>query len=239
MKLKMTAARSACMKSALFVLMLGGAALAAGGAARAASTAGFPPAAYGYGGGHPVSYVSGSRDSSPMAAGAQKFVSSMGERALSFLRNSQMGQGGKEEQFRRLLESSFDMDTIARFTLGQYWRQLDDGQKHEYLRLFREWVVKVYSARFSQYTDQDFKTTGARVDSDTDTIVSSSVIPRQGEPVEVDWRVRYKNGRYQIVDVVVENISMSQTQRSDFLSVIQQGGGNISALLDHLRQNAG
>jgi len=54
--------------------------------------------------------------------------------------------------------------------------------------------------------------------------------------VKVDWRVRNSNGTLQIIDVVIEGVSMSLTQRSDFSSVIQRGGGNVEALLEHLRK---
>ncbi len=178
---------------------------------------------------------------SQMEAGALTFVSGMGDRALSFLRDQSMGQDGKTQEFRKLLESSFDMETIGRFALGKYWRQLSPAQQKEYQSLFRSYVVKVYSARFKEYSGQGFEAKAARADSatPTDTMVSSVIIPAQGEPVSVEWRVRNKNGGYKVVDVIVEGVSMSVTQRSDFDAVIQKGGGNVSALLAQLRQQAG
>ena len=47
--------------------------------------------------------------------------------------------------------------------------------------------------------------------------------------------VRKKGGAYKIVDVVVEGVSMAVTQRSDFASVIQRGGGDLNVLLAHLK----
>jgi phospholipid transport system substrate-binding protein len=65
------------------------------------------------------------------------------------------------------------------------------------------------------------------------------VSPEGKPPVKVDWRVRNKDGRYKIVDVLVEGVSMSLTQRSDFSSVIQAGGGDVQVLLNHLKQKNG
>ncbi len=39
-----------------------------------------------------------------------------------------------------------------------------------------------------------------------------------------------------VVDILVEGVSMALTQRSDFASVIQRGGGSVEVLLEHLRQ---
>jgi phospholipid transport system substrate-binding protein len=173
--------------------------------------------------------------SATMPEGAKNFVASMGQQALDFLADKNLGQAGKEDAFRKLLERSFDMATIGRFALGQYWRQMSPQQQTEYQKLFRDHVVRVYSARFNEYSGQTFETTGARADNDIDSIVTSQIKQPQGEPVDVDWRVRYKSGKYQIVDVMVEGVSMTMTQRSDFASVIQRGGGDVSVILTQLK----
>jgi phospholipid transport system substrate-binding protein len=46
----------------------------------------------------------------------------------------------------------------------------------------------------------------------------------------VQWRVASKDGEHRITDVVVENVSLSQTWRSDFAATMQQGGGMAGLL---------
>lgn len=171
-----------------------------------------------------------------MLAGAENFVNTMARRALDFLANSGMSHDQKQAAFRKLLEDNYDMETIGRFTLGRYWKTATEEQRAEYQKLFKKRVVDMYSKRFSEYKGQKFETSGARVEGETDAIVTSKIVPLEGPQVMVEWRVRYKNGRYRVVDVIVEGVSMSVTQRSDFSSVIQQGGGDVQVLLDHLRQ---
>lgn len=169
------------------------------------------------------------------APGAEKFIGDMATRALKFLSDPSMGQDQKISSFRNLLNDSFDLETIGRFVLGRYWKTSSDKQRQEYIGLFRKMVVEVYAKRFGDYKGQKFETRGARADGDKDTLVSSHIIPGNGPEVQVDWRVRYKNGQYKIVDVIVEGVSMSVTQRSDFAAVIQRGGGDVSVLLAYLR----
>ena len=169
-------------------------------------------------------------------SGAEGFITSMAQRALDFLSNAQQTQAQKTESFRRLLEENYDMETIGKFTLGRYWKTATPAQQAEFQKLFRNYVVAMYSQRFSDYKGQKFDVTGSRADGETDTIVSSKVLPTDGgQEVQVDWRVRQTGGRYRVVDVVVAGVSMSMTQRSDFASVIQQGGGNIDALINSLK----
>lgn len=170
------------------------------------------------------------------AKGAQNFIDSMARRAIDFLEDANLDHGAKINSFKKLLQDSFDMNTIGRFTLGRYWRVATPEQRKEYQRLFDKMVIKVYSQRFSEYTGQKFEARSYRVDSEKDTIVTSFIIADQGPEIQIDWRVRYKNGQYKVIDVIVEGVSMSVTQRSDFSSVIQRGGGNVQVLLDHLRE---
>jgi phospholipid transport system substrate-binding protein len=170
-----------------------------------------------------------------MGKGAQNFIDNMATRGIEFLGNPKMDEGAKKKEFAKLLRDSFDMETIGRFALGTSWRRMTEAQRKEYLGLFREMVINVYSARFSDYKGQKFETRSNRTIDDKDTLVTSFIVPADGPEVQVDWRVRYKDGRYRVIDVIVEGVSMSVTQRSDFAAVIQRGGGDVQVLLAHLR----
>jgi phospholipid transport system substrate-binding protein len=168
--------------------------------------------------------------------GARDFIDSMGKQAISFLGNESYSQAQKEAEFRRLLKNSFDMKTIGRFALGRYWSTATAQQQQEYLRLFEDMVVGVYAQRFNEYKGQALDVTSYRPDGDKDTLVTSYIVDPNGTgKFQVDWRVRSKAGSYKIVDVIIEGVSMSLTQRSDFSSVIQRGGGDVQSLLVHLR----
>lgn len=167
--------------------------------------------------------------------GALSFIENMGQQAIGFLSNSALDVDEKKASFRGLLQESFDMKTIGRFSLGRYWRVSTPEQRKEYQNLFEKMVIDVYSQRFSEYRGQKFETRGFRMDGPNDTIVTSFIVPDTGPEVQVDWRVRHKNGEFRVIDVIVEGVSMSVTQRSDFSSVIQRGGGDVQVLLTHLR----
>ncbi len=172
----------------------------------------------------------------PAEEEASLFVSKMGDDALSFLSNSSYSQTQKENAFRELLLRNFDMQTIGRFALGKNWHNATKEQQSEYLELFEDMVVRVYASRFNEYKGESFKVDAARASGKKDVIVTSYIVPSSGSKVQVDWRVRNKNGQNKIIDVIIEGVSMSLTQRSDFSSVIQRGGGDFEVLLSHLRK---
>lgn len=170
-----------------------------------------------------------------IAAGAADFVQNLGNRALETLARVKLTKEQADQRFRDLLHEGFDVPTIGQFALGRYWNQATPPQRQEYLKLFEAMIVQVYADRFRQYSGESFKITGQRPEGN-DIFVGTQIIRPSGPPVAVEWRVRHNSGRYQIIDVVVENVSMTVTQRSEFASVIQGGGGQIEALLKALRQ---
>lgn len=164
------------------------------------------------------------------------FVQSLGERALSILANKNVTKEQAAATFKQMLNDNFDLPSIGRFVLGRYWNIATPAEQTEYNQLFHRMVEKIYVDRFGLYSGETFNVIGSRADGQgADTIVLSQVVRPQGPPVNVDWRVRTTNGKMQIVDVIVEGVSMSVTQRAEFASVIQRGGGNVAALLQMLR----
>lgn len=184
----------------------------------------------------PSAAIAVTSNTDSVAEGAKNFIASMGDRGINFLGNESMSAEAKKAEFRNLLNESFDMNTIARFSLGTYWKSATPAQQQEYLKLFNAMIVKVYSKRFSDYKSQKFNVKSARKETDKDSVVTSFIVPSDGPQVQVDWRVRNKGGSYRVVDIIVEGVSMSQTQRADFASVINRGGGSVDVLLNHLRQ---
>jgi phospholipid transport system substrate-binding protein len=172
---------------------------------------------------------------SPISDKAHDFISNLAQKGIGFLSNKDLNEEKRAEEFRKLLHDNFDMKTIGRFSLGTYWKTSTEDQRKEYLKLFEEMIINVYSRRFGEYNGQKFEVREARAEGDSDAIVSSAIIPEQEPEVKVDWRVREKDGKLKVVDIMVEGISMSLTQRADFASVIQRGGGDIEVLLAHLR----
>ncbi len=168
------------------------------------------------------------------ASGARNFVANMGDRAIGFLSDASLTFDQRKEEFRKLLEDSFDMETIGRFVAGSNWRKAYPKQREIYQNLFSKMIVNVYAKRLGDYKGEKFDVRSFRSEGKKDVLVTSYIMPKGNPEVRVDWRVRYKDGRYQVVDVIVEGVSMAITQRSDFSSVIQRGGGNFQVLLDHM-----
>lgn len=138
----------------------------------------------------------------------------------------------RETKFRSLLQTGFDIPRISRFVLGRYWNVANDDQRKEFSQLFEEWIVRTYSARFSQYSGEKIQVIGTRSEGPTTTVVVSQFVsPTGAPPAKVEWVVRKNSDTdYSIVDVSVEGVSMALTQRDEIAAVADRNGSTVDGL---------
>jgi phospholipid transport system substrate-binding protein len=173
------------------------------------------------------------------AANPQDFVQNMGDKAFASLSEEGLSQDQRTERFRGLLNEAFDLPRIARFTLGRYWRTATDEEKTEFITLFEKFVIQAYSSRFQDMSGQKLNVINAREVSASQALVLSEIEIPGKAPVKINWRVRSKDDAHKIVDVLVQGISMSVTQRDEFASVIRKTGGKVDGLIKALRRKTG
>ena len=66
-----------------------------------------------------------------------------------------------------------------------------------------------------------------------------TILERQDAPlIKVDWRIGKKKDKFVILDIIIEGISLAVTQRSEFVSVIDQNGGSVDKLISLLKEKS-
>ena len=159
----------------------------------------------------------------------------MTQSAINTLTDKSISQNSKETQFGELFDKNFDVPSISRFVLGKYWKQASLDQKKNFIKAFRNYVVKTYSSRFNEYSGEQLKLVNYENESNPKIFLVHTVLERQDAPViKVDWRIGKKKDRFVILDIVIEGISLAVTQRSEFVGVIEQNNGNIDKLISLL-----
>ena len=171
-----------------------------------------------------------------LQAPAGKFVQDLGDHAIKVITNKQLSSEQRNTEFSKVLNDSFDLKTIGRFVIGRSWNVATPSQQDEYMNLFKALVIKNYGDRMSLASGENFQVVGLRPESEMDATVLSQVTHSDGsKPTTIDWRVRQKDGKMAIIDVIVEGISLSVTLRQEYAAVIQSHGGQIDGLLDVMR----
>jgi phospholipid transport system substrate-binding protein len=174
-------------------------------------------------------------EAAPSAESARALIEEVSGEVLTILSDQSRGHREKFDALVVLLEEPIDLDLVGRLILGRYWRTADDGQRQQYLQLFREYALANLASKLHLYQGEGFEVTGAKVVSDKDALVTSRILSDGEPPLQVDWRLRQQNdGRLVAIDLIVEGVSLIVTLRSEFASVIERLG--FDGLLAELRQ---
>ena len=174
-------------------------------------------------------------------AGAEQFVQTQAQRALNILSQHHGDVATEKRLFQGFVDQVADVPRITFFVLGKYSRTIGPAQRQEFATVFREYASNVYESRLNQYHGETLRVTGSTARTPTDIIVQSQVSGgKLDQPVGVAWRVIAEGGGWRVVDVQVDGVWLAITQQQDFVSTIDNAGGNIQVLIDQLkRQVAG
>jgi phospholipid transport system substrate-binding protein len=174
-------------------------------------------------------------DAAPSPESARALIEEVSAEVLTILSDQSRGNQQKFDALVVLLDEPIDLDLVGRLILGRHWRTADDGQRQQYLELFREYALANLASKLHLYQGQSFEVTGAKVVSDKDALVTSRILSDGEPPLEVDWRLRERNdGGLVTIDLIVEGVSLIVTLRSEFAAVIERQG--FEGLLAELRQ---
>lgn len=167
---------------------------------------------------------------------AEMFIANLADDVISKLTDRTVSPTEQEERFRRIMRKYIAFETIARWVLGgRYWRGASDEQRARYMSLFEQLMVATYAHRFQDYSGEKLEVSGVRMIDESQALVQTTLKrPNTDKPLRVDWRVRGTADKLGVIDIMVEGLSMAQTQRSEFTSVLRANGGDVGALMANL-----
>jgi phospholipid transport system substrate-binding protein len=165
---------------------------------------------------------------------ASDFVRSLGDRLVAVV-NGPGSDREKREKLTQIIDSGVDVDAVARFCLGRFWRTASPDQQKRYTDLFHQVLVNNITSKLGDY--QGVRFTMGRAQQRDDTDVVSAVVERPNNPpTNVDWIVSSAGGTPKVIDVVAEGTSLRLTQRQDYASYLSRNNNNIDALINAMRQ---
>ena len=166
-----------------------------------------------------------------------EFISDITNTASEILKEN-ITTEAKADKLIIIAERSVDIDGIGLYSLGKHRKSINKDQLERYKKTFREYFLKSFSSRLSQYSDPKINVLSENVINEKYTIVSSILIETADRPeIKIDWRVYTKDPNNPLVrDLIIEGLSLARTQREEFNSIIQSEDGDISALFKNLEE---
>jgi phospholipid transport system substrate-binding protein len=176
-----------------------------------------------------IAGVSGTPRSAAADEAPVAFIRTLGTQAISVIRSA-TPLGAKAAYFDQMVHQDFDLIDICRFVLGPYWRVASPAERQQFCDGFADRLVRSYGRRLAQSGNGEFVVTGSRT-GPGGVIVNSQIIPAQGAPIALDWRLGVTGGFYKIEDIAIDGVSMALAQRSEISGLIAREGGQVEMLL--------
>jgi phospholipid transport system substrate-binding protein len=164
-------------------------------------------------------------------------VKSRVDKALSSLtQTSGAGTEASEKrrvEIRKAADALFDFPDMSRRALGLHWKDRTPAEREEFTRLFTDLIARTYIGKIDRYAGESIAYVGERVDGDQASVRSNVITPK-GSQIPVEYRLHRANDTWSAYDVLIENVSLVGTYRSQFDRVIK--AESFADLLRRLRE---
>lgn len=138
-------------------------------------------------------------------------------------------------ELRRIMETRANVPLIARFAAGRAWREMSEAQQAKFVDAYARFLSVTYARRFDEYSGDPDISIGRAIDAGKKGILVESPIGQpNGQPIAVEWLVSDRGGQVEIVDIIIEGVSMAATQRDEIGQMLQTRGGDVEALIRDL-----
>ena len=128
----------------------------------------------------------------------------------------------ENQKHSQLALSQLNVAQISKKALGKYWSQRSDSEKKMFQNLLGELFIHVAfpsSAKFFAELDLIYGKTKAEKQR---MVVPLTVVHEKEGEVGIDFRLTQTQGQWQVVDVVLDGVSMRNNLRNQFYKVISK-----------------
>jgi phospholipid transport system substrate-binding protein len=142
------------------------------------------------------------------------------DQVMKVLESRTMTAPERLEAVRAVASEAFDVSETAQRALGLHWQQRTPAERQEFVQIFRSLLEQTYLSKIGEFGGERIKYVSERIDGDR-AIVRAVVVTKNGTEIPVESRLLQKADRWLIYDVLIENISLIASYRSQFDRVIR------------------
>ena len=134
---------------------------------------------------------------------AQDFAFNQGNMLLEAF--SESDKSLRFAKLDKMFSECVDIEYIAKFVVGKYWREMSDNQKTRYLDIFKRYAKNAYKGLPLQFDNRiSFKILSSRREADN-VFVSAEIIYRRNtgnqETFAVEFRMHKPKSQIMLTDV--------------------------------------
>ena len=119
---------------------------------------------------------------------------------------------------------------IAKFVSGDAWSSASKKIKKEYIKLFKRHLALNIASMMKGYSNQEYQLINNSYDSKNKVSLIDMEIFNDIGSLVITWRVKQSKERFYVIDLLVADISLVVTKRSEFNSMLKNVNYNLKEL---------
>jgi phospholipid transport system substrate-binding protein len=139
----------------------------------------------------------------------------------------------KEQMIMDAVDGAFNWEEFSRRALARNWSQRTDGEKKEFISLFKQLIKRTYMEKSGQYSGGKVEFLEEKIDGEYG-VVKSQLVSSSGTKTPVDYRLMKKDGAWWVYDVYIEDVSLISNYRSQFNAILNKS--SFDELLKRLKE---
>jgi phospholipid transport system substrate-binding protein len=170
---------------------------------------------------------------------AEEIVKTTSDQVIAQLKSDREELDARPELIYDLVDEliipHFDFPSMAKWVLGQNWRQASDAQKEQFTFQFRTLLVRTYAKALLEYSDNEIKYFPVLSNPDSNlVVVKTEVAQSTSTTIPINYSMHISGGEWKVVDVAIDGVSLVSTYRGSFASEIRKNGMDalITKLID-------
>ncbi|TVR84009.1 MAG: hypothetical protein EA405_02780 [Rhodospirillales bacterium] len=170
-------------------------------------------------------------------AAAEDVVTEFHDRLIEVWQQSEvLTPQQRYERLEPAVTAAFDLTSMIRVASGAAWARATEAERDRLQESFTRFTVANYVDRFTGYAGQRFEVVAVKAGPrDLITVEARIVRPRHAS-VPLSYVLSTDGVRPQVVDVIFKGVSEVAVRRSDFRTVLRQGGPD--GLAERLNEQA-
>ena len=133
------------------------------------------------------------------------------------------------------VNTSFAGNGIARFVVSGVWQQSQENAQKEFVMLFKEHLYLTIGSLMQGYADQTFTVIDSKEDKNKGVYLINIEIKHNDQKTMVTWRVKESKENFYVIDLIVADVSLVITKRSEFSSMLKKVDNNLGELNNLLK----
>jgi len=143
----------------------------------------------------------------------------------SMQRADALGYEGRREKLSPVIQASFDLKFMIRYSAGRHWKKLTDTQKETLTGAFSDLTIATYADRFDGYSGEKFEILAEEEVRKGLKLVKTILQKSDGERIKLDYLLRPTGKSWRIIDIFVKGrISELSTKRSEYSTALKRRG---------------